>query len=248
MPHGDTIVSHMDNIMSPSSRVAELRARGECSQAALAKACGVSRAEISAIETGRIVPSVAVALGIASALDETVETVFGSRELQPSLEWAWQPAAPADGRAWRASVGGRIKLFPAEPTAAGVVPHDCCFDGVRLQPRLSSAPPERTLVIAGCDPLVGLLSAEMAARHGIRLLPLLRSSTQALELLKGGLVHAAGLHFADGGRSTNRDAVRQMLGAGYRLIHQLRWDAGVVVQPRRRERRCRRCFGRTCGG
>ena len=30
--------------------------------------------------------------------------------------------------------------------------------------------------------------------------------------------------------------VRSTVGVGYRLIHQLRWDAGIAVSPQRRER------------
>jgi molybdate-binding protein/transcriptional regulator with XRE-family HTH domain len=218
------------------ARLAELRTRSGWSQAVLAEKCGVSRAEISAIETGRIVPSVSVALRIAAAFGRSVEMVFDWQDDEPSPAWTWPPASADDGRAWLALVGDGIRMFPVEPTAAGVLPHDGWFDGLEIDRRGATIPPERTLVVAGCDPLVGLLCGEMAARHGVRVLPLLRSSTQALELLKRGLVHAAGLHFADGGRSTNHRVVRHMLGRGYRLVHQMRWDAGVVVQSHRQER------------
>ena len=64
-----------------------------------------------------------------------------------------------------------------------------------------SSPPTRgqtcTLVMAGCDPLVALLAQAIGARHDVRVLPLLRSSTEALALLKQGLVHVAGVHFTD---------------------------------------------------
>ena len=112
----------------------ELRRDRGWSQAVLAEKSSVSRAEISAIETGRLIPSVSVALRIASAFGERVEAVFGAREARP-LSWAWQPAAADDGRVWRASVNGRTLLFPVEPTAGGVLPHDAWFDGSQLQPR-----------------------------------------------------------------------------------------------------------------
>lgn len=203
----------------------------------MAARCGASRAEISAIETGRLVPSVAVALKVATALEEPVEALFGTAGKQSSLDWAW-PAASTDPRLWRASVNDRRLLFPVEPTAAGAIPHDGRVDGASLDFLGSDAnTPERTLVVAGCDPLVGFLVCELAAAHGIRVLPLLRSSAQALDLLRRGLVHAAGLHYTDAdGHSTNDDIVRTTLRSGYRLIHQLRWDAGIAVWPHRRER------------
>jgi molybdate-binding protein/DNA-binding XRE family transcriptional regulator len=223
--------------MSHATALAQLRRRRGWTQADLAARSGASRAEISAIETGRLVPSVAVALKLAAALGERVEDLFRAAGDPASFEWAWA-AAPADARVWRASVRGRQLLFPVEPTAAGAIPHDGRAAGGALTLFASGAhAPERTLVVAGCDPLVGLLVCELAASHGIRLLPLLRSSAQALDLLRRGLVHAAGLHYTDaGGRSANDDVVRRALGPGYRLIHQLRWEAGIAVRPHRRER------------
>ncbi len=219
----------------PSRVAPHRRARG-WSQADLAARCGVSRAEISAIEVGRVVPSVAVALRIAAALGEPVEAVFAGADESPGVDWAWQPAA-GDGRAWQAAVGRRILAYAVEPTAAGVLAHDGWFDGRRMHRRTTGAAPERTLVLAGCDPLAGLLARELAAQHRIRVLPLLRSSTHALELLRRGLVHAAGVHFTDAaGRSENDRVVRNELGVGYRLIHQVRWDAGIAVVAGRRER------------
>jgi hypothetical protein len=40
---------------------------------------------------------------------------------------------------------------------------------------------DRTLIVAVCDPLVGLLAHELAAQHRIRVLPLLRTSGEALD-------------------------------------------------------------------
>lgn len=217
------------------STLADARRDRGWSQAALAEKSGVSRPEISAIETGRLVPSVSVALRIASALGLSVEAVFGRRGTS-QLAWAWEPAAADDGRVWRALVGGRTLLYPLEPTASGVLPHDGWFDGGQLHPRDEGVTPERTLVIAGCDPLVSLLARELA-RHDIRVLPIVRASTAALELLRQGLVHAAGVHFTDArGTSTNDRAVRAVVGTGHRLIHQVRWDTGIATVGHRRER------------
>lgn len=222
--------------MSQPSRLAQLRQRRGWTQADLAARAGASRPEISAIETGRLVPSVAVALKVAMALGEPVETLFGSAAQAAPLDWAW-PAAHEDPRVWQASVNGRRLAFPVELTAAGAIPHDGRAEGGSLHLLEPDANlPERTLVVAGCDPLVGFLVRELAAR-GVRILPLLRSSAQALDLLRRGLVHVAGLHYTDArGHGTNDEVVRTTLGPGYRLIHQLRWDAGIAVWPERRER------------
>jgi molybdate-binding protein/transcriptional regulator with XRE-family HTH domain len=216
--------------------LAQLRRDRGWTQEDLADKSAVSRAEVSAIETGRLMPSVAVALRLAAALGQSVEQIFGPQRLTRTVPWAWEHAAAGDGRTWKAAVGGRTIAYPVELTAAGVLPHDAWFDGQQLHARSGPAP-ESTLVIAGCDPLVGLLVRELAQHHRIRVLPLLRSSAQALELLRQGLVHVAGVHVTDAdGRSTNDAVVRARLGSGSRLLHQVRWESGVAVGTDRRER------------
>jgi len=211
------------------------RARRGWSQAQLAEQAGVSRTEISAIETGRVVPSVLVALRLAAVLGEPVEALFGSAPAT-APRWAWPPAG-ADRRLWQATVGGTIVAYPVEPTAAGSLPHDARAD--HDVPELAPGTrPDRTLVIAGCDPLVTFLVREMAERHDVRVLPLLRSSAEALDLLRRGLVHVAGVHLTnDDESSANDEQVRRQLGGGHCLLHQVRWDTGIAVGRHRRERR-----------
>jgi transcriptional regulator with XRE-family HTH domain len=168
--------------MSDTTALAQLRRHRNWSQEELAQKSAVSRAEISGIETGRLVPSVAAALRIASALGQSVEAVFGPPDRTPAVHWAWEPAAGDDGRTWQTSTNGGTVAYPVEMTAAGVLPHDAWWDGQQLHARPGAAP-DSTLVIAGCDPLVGLLVRELALHHHVRVLPLMRSSAQALELL-----------------------------------------------------------------
>jgi putative transcriptional regulator len=56
--------------------VRRLRAARALSQAALAQAMGVSRQTINAIETGRYLPSLPLAIGLARFFETTVEDVF----------------------------------------------------------------------------------------------------------------------------------------------------------------------------
>ena len=217
-------------IVSQANDVARLRLARGWSQAFLAGESGVSRAGVSAIETGRLIPSVSAALRLAAALGVSVEALFGSVDGSAAETWAWEPDTP-DTRCWRASVNGRVLAYPVELTAAGSIPHDTASPEREVRSR-----PERTIVIAGCDPLVGLLAHELSARHGIRVVPLLRSSGEALDLLRRGLVHVAGLHWTDAaGRSTNDATVKRSAGAGYRLLHQMRWESGIAVGHGRKE-------------
>jgi molybdate-binding protein len=128
-------------------------------------------------------------------------------------------------------VQGRTLLYPAEATAAGVVPHDGVFREGTLLPS-SDAGPERTLVVACCDPASSLLATEYLRTSGFRLLALHRPSRQALSLLGQGLIHAAGVHFAteeepDRNVRTTRDA----LGSGFRLLRVACWQEGLCLAP-----------------
>ena len=192
---------------------------------------GGFRAEVSAIETGRLVPSALAALKLAGALDLSVESLFRLTPPDAKPVWAW-PASTAEKRLWTAEVGGRNLWYPVEATAVGALAHHGRTARGALQPLPGGTSPNNVLVIAGCDPMVGLLAAEVAARSAIRVLPLTRSSGEALDLLRRGLVHFAGIHLSDeGGRSANDDAVRRALGDGYRLLHVVRWEEGVAVAP-----------------
>jgi molybdate-binding protein/transcriptional regulator with XRE-family HTH domain len=221
------IVSYIDTIMEPtrSNRIREQRTARGWSQADLARRAGVSRAAVSAIEIDRLVPSVAAALAIARALSCSVESLFAATF---APEWAWPPPV-MPCRYWLAEVRGRILRFPAEPTAAGVAAHDGVARGGTFDED-ARAEPSTTLVLAGCDPAAGLLAAEYAGATRMRLLTLVRSGREALDLLARGLVHVAGVHFTTEGASAGNDrAVRAAVGRGHRLLRIARWDEGLAV-------------------
>ncbi len=72
------------------------RAMRDLTQADLAALAGVTRKSVNAIETGRMTPSVVLALKLARALGVSVETIFGldgaQRQASPTL-----PASPDEG-------------------------------------------------------------------------------------------------------------------------------------------------------
>src|SRR3954462_10163912 len=105
----------------------DLRARRALrgwSQEELARRSGLSRAGISAIETDRLIPSAAAALALAAALECRVEDLFRLRPAESrEAGWAWSPRLEPC-RYWQAEVGGQRKLYPAEATSLGMLPHD----------------------------------------------------------------------------------------------------------------------------
>ncbi len=123
-------------------------------------------------------------------------------------------------------------LYPANALADVTIAHDGILDGdvLRSAPRCGA---ERTLVMACCDPAVGLLAQELAERSQVRLLVIPRSSGQALEMLRDGLVHVAGLHLSHAERDGNAAAVSERLGpgGGYALLRAARWEEGLAVAP-----------------
>lgn len=212
------------------NRVRQRRLEQQWTQAELARRAGISRTAVSAIEAQNLVPSVVTALALARAYGCTVEDIFSPHEKGLKPVWAWAPSRN-NSRYWCAELRGRVLLYPAEPTAHGEVPHDGLAHGGELETQ-TDADPRDTLVVAGCDPAASLLGESMLRGSRIRLLPLLRSSRQALELLKRGLIHAAGLHLGSAaGSEENREAVRRELGTGYRLLRLADWEEGVAVSP-----------------
>jgi molybdate-binding protein/DNA-binding XRE family transcriptional regulator len=211
--------------------VQALRAERGWTQAELALRAGISRAAVSAIEINRLVPSVAAALALATALGCSVENLFGNPG-QPAgaAAWAWPPLQQPC-RYWQAEVGRRTWLYPVEATALGALGHDgVCRDGACTAS--VNIAPERTLVMASCDPAVGLLAAELARTSDYRLIALPRSSREALTLLGQGLVHAAGIHFASGNEpGANSRLVRETLGGGQRLLRAAGWQEGLALAP-----------------
>jgi molybdate-binding protein/transcriptional regulator with XRE-family HTH domain len=220
----------MSNGPSLSNRVREHRQSRGWSQQKLADESGIARASVSAIEINRLVPSAAAALSLAAALNCRVEDLFqlAKDESEPTC-WAW-PAT--SGRYWQAEVNGRTLLFPYEATAAGAIRHDgIARDGV-LDSRIGAPP--ATLVMACCDPAVGLLAEELARSANIRLLAFVRSSRQALALLKQGLVHVAGLHLTAAGEEGNVAAVQSELEGAFTMVRLVRWEEGIATHRGRK--------------
>jgi molybdate-binding protein/DNA-binding XRE family transcriptional regulator len=216
-----------------TNRVKTCRTVKGWSQEELADKARISRAGVSAIETGRLVPSTSAALALAAALDCRVEDIFqfgppAGRE----AVWAWPPPREVC-RYWRATIYGREILYPVEAASLGVTAHDGLFSAGTTRDRTRSAPSD-TLVVASCDPAIGLL-ADHFARRGFRLIAFQRSSQQALSILGSRLVHAAGVHLAKAGqRATNASAARKHVTGDFSLLRVARWQSGLAAAPSRR--------------
>jgi molybdate-binding protein/DNA-binding XRE family transcriptional regulator len=216
-----------------TNRIKTCRSAKGWSQEELADRAGISRAGVSAIETGRLVPSTSAALALAAALECRVEDIFqfGTPAGHEAV-WAWPPPREVC-RYWRAAVSGRELLYPVETASLGVSAHDGLSSAGTLRERTHAAP-SLTLVAASCDPAIGLL-ADHFARRGFRLIAFQRSSRQSLNLLGSGLVHAAGVHLAKAGQGkVNASAAKKHLTGDFLLLRVARWQEGLAAAPGRR--------------
>lgn len=212
--------------------------------AELARRVGVSRQTIYAIESGAYVPNTVVALRLARELEVSVEDLFslGEAELPtPTTVQATLLSAPekATSRpAKLARVHDRWIASPVERAPCYLPDADGIITEIARKPAEASVhllgpvePISKRLIIAGCDPAIGLL-ARMAERLlGIEIVTAPASSRRALEWLRRGLVHIAGSHLEDPHSGEfNLPFLRRLLpGEDLTVVTFARWEEGFVV-------------------
>ena len=212
------------------------------SQAELARATQVSRQALSAIESGRYQPSVQIAIRLARALDQSVESLFGETEsqtLQAALANTNQAAAQIGARVALTRVGGRLVAVPQEMAALSLVPAAGLITaaGKAGQAEVSSFWSDKeigsTLLIAGCDPSIAVLAEWFArkAKH-INLIGSMQTSYGAIDSVIQGRAHACGVHLCD--RRTgqfNLGLITRRLGnLPVRIVNFAHWEVGLAAR------------------
>jgi len=220
-----------------------IRTRIGLSQQELAAAAGIARQTVGGIEAQLYAPSAAVALRLARALGCRVDEIFWLDDDPAHL--AARPAAgiPMDvgQRVAVANIGGewvahplygqqafRTELVPADGVIAGAA-----GDRVRVRLLDDADTLSRTVVIGGCAPALSLW-----ARSAERWYPGLRvqwthlNSTEALQALARGDVHAAGVHLWDPHSGAyNSPFVRNILpDRRVALVNLGLWEEGLLVR------------------
>jgi molybdate-binding protein/DNA-binding XRE family transcriptional regulator len=230
------------------SRLAAFRRKRGMAAAGLARASGVSRQTIYAIEAGDYLPNTAVALRLASALETRVEDLFQldavplppSRTAQADLIGAGDLLEGSPVELCR--VDGRLVGVPAAPAPWQMVPA-----GARLSKPPGASLPLRGsvrflradgeaedahnhLLLAGCDPAASLLARRLL-RSGVELVTAQVNSSAALRLLHERLVHVAGTHLKDeSGDEPNRSAIGAAFPRrGVAVFTFASWEEGLVV-------------------
>jgi molybdate-binding protein/DNA-binding XRE family transcriptional regulator len=224
------------------------RQRRGYSAADLAQRAGISRQTVYAIESGSYVPNTAVALRLARTLEVTVEDLFALPSAEPAVPLPTeqvtllpQPDTPRAGdpmqlcRVDRRTVASSPSPVPWYlPTADAVlldVPRtgNAAKGTVQLFGDCDLA---NRILVAGCDPGISVL-ARHVLRAGVELVVAQRNSTQALALLKQGMVHVAGTHLRDerSGES-NLPAIHRLFARNTVAVVSLAvWEEGLVLAP-----------------
>ncbi|MES1175814.1 MAG: substrate-binding domain-containing protein [Myxococcales bacterium] len=221
----------------PPNRVRDQRNARGFSQAALAAAVGLSRQSIHAIESGRAVPAVDVALRLAHCLACPVEQLFGQApdEARLSTEAVGEPVP---GRVALAHIAGRWLSYSLARDSSARAADALADVDARARTRVDVdllrpvQDSRQNIVLMGCAPALGLLADRLNANAGAgRFLWLTRSSTSSLQALARRHSHLAGVHLVDGktGEANVPDVRRLSAKRALVVITLASWEAGLVV-------------------
>ncbi len=209
-------------------------------QAALAAAAQLTRQSVGAIEAGRAMPAVDVALRLARALGCQVEDLFGEAPPDPALPVELAGPPSASGRVSLTHVRGR---WVAHTLDGAHIAADALMEaaigrqpgGVPIaRPLRPEAELRENVALVGCAAALGLLADRLNSGRGPgRFLWLSKSSTAALQDLALGRALVAGMHLVDArSGEANVSDVRRLCGdQPLVLVTLARWEAGLVLPP-----------------
>lgn len=211
--------------MAILSRVTEAREALGLTRTDLARQVGISRQALAAIESGRSVPNTAVALQLARLLGRPVERLFVLDDLPevrlPELGGR-RVALGRDGDRWIAHALAPTSTEPAD----GLVRPDGTLDVHGDRDAL-----ENTVFVAGCAPVLGVLTGHVS-RPDRPVRWLQAPSSRALRWLAEGRTHLAGVHLADLDAPGAHDRlVREALDASACIVPLVGWREGLAMRP-----------------
>ena len=169
-------------------RLREERLRRGLSQKQLAEMAGVSRQLVGAVESGRHLPRVDAALGLAEALSVDVAELFGPEPEVCDVESGEPPFEGALVRVGR--VSGRLVATRAGVDGPGWGSADGLIEDGRLTMFSSLVPGP---VMIGCEPGLEIIEQDLRER-GLGALAVGASSTSAIRSLDEGRAHMAVVH------------------------------------------------------
>lgn len=227
------------------NRLREKRQALGLSQKQLADLAGITRQAVSALESDQYSPATSVALQLARALRCRVEDLFSIRQGGEVIEGELLGHLPPGGHPVRAQVtqiGHRILVRPLVGVGALIslsATADALIVGavanskrVKIKLVKDRDNLRRKVVIGGCDPAM-FLAAEFADGQGQEnIVPCLMGSSLALDALKRGEIHVAGVHLAEQeSEGWNLPDLRPRLGDMDCLVVTFaHWEEGFIVR------------------
>ena len=215
--------------------VQSLRERLGLSQAELARRAGLSRQVVNMVERERVVPSVLIALALAEALECSVSDLYKKRKGESPLEVILSSTVRSQrGPVGLAAVGDLWIAVPVGASEnAGFGEADAQLisrqgNSGSVKPLLPEAQLRHNLLVAGCDPALGIvrdLWRRGNMEGNLRWQNL--SSTAAVEALARGEVHIAGVHFPD---SDSERRALASLGMEAVMVRFAQWEQGWMLR------------------
>jgi hypothetical protein len=128
-----------------------------------------------------------------------------------------------------------MRPIRCNPSAVGLPTRTPCSRGpeTKISARVNRTTNEleQNIAIAGCDPALALLQGNVPGLAG-RCFWVNCGSARALELLAGGWVHAAGLHYSGADGKENLRHIERFDAAGrWQVLRFTRWEQGWMLRP-----------------
>lgn len=239
------------------NRLRSLRLAKSLSQSSLADMAGITRQAVCAIEAKQYLPTTAVALRLAGALDCSVEDLFSLVTSGDVIEGDLLTEQSESRTDWVrvrvkvAKVGKRTVVRPVAGLGDVLnyaVPADGLILGlvsgsgrtgklpvrVRVQLLRDRRVIEQEIAVAGCDPAIFLAGEYLRRRRDTSaVVGWTLGSAAAIDALKRGEVHIAGLHVVDpkSGESNLPYLRKHLAGGGFTVVTFATWEEGLMVQP-----------------
>jgi putative molybdopterin biosynthesis protein len=234
-----------DTQVEMENHLRERRQALALSQKQLADLAGITRQAVSALETNQYSPATSVALQLARALRCRVEDLFSLKQTGEIIEGELLGALPQNEAAVRAQVtqiGDRVLVRPLHgvgelaslsATADGVIIQSNADESlVKVKLLKEREAVRRKIVVGGCDPAMFLAVKHVPKRDQENLVPFLMGSGSALEALKRGEVHVAGIHLAEESSGVWRlPNLKYSLGdMDCMVVTFAHWEEGFIVR------------------
>ena len=222
---------------SVTSRIRAIREHRGIPQTAFSWQVGISRQSLHAIEAGRAIPGVDVALRIAHALGTTVEHLFPVAISTGAVDVDGPAGVRASGRMALAYLSGRWVAYPLGHDGAHVSADaigTANADGFHLEHVRDPRESAHNVILMGCATGLGVLADRLNATTGTgRFLWMGRSSIASLESLAAERTHAAGVHLLDeaSGIANLPDIRLSRCPSPVTVVSLGSWEAGFVTAP-----------------